>query len=51
VTTLLGGWVSVLGAGSDGLSVVDVVDVPMTLAGLRRVNVETFWRSPPPPWR
>jgi cyanophycin synthetase len=40
VTTLLGGWVSVLRAGSDPLPVVDVVDVPMTLAGLSRVNVE-----------
>jgi cyanophycin synthetase len=39
VTTLLGGWVSVLRAGSDPLP-VDVVDVPMTLAGLSRVNVE-----------
>jgi cyanophycin synthetase len=40
VTTLLGGWVSVLRAGSDPLPVIDVVDVPMTLAGLSRVNVE-----------
>jgi len=40
VTTLLGGWVSVPLAGSDPLPVVDVVDVPMTLAGLSRVNVE-----------
>ena len=40
VTTLLGGWVSVLRAGSDPLPVVDVIDVPMALAGLSRVNVE-----------
>ena len=40
VTTVLGGTVSVLTAGSDPLPVIDVVDVPMTLAGLSRVNVE-----------
>ncbi len=40
MTTLLGGWVSVLRAGSDPLPVIDVVDVPMTLAGLSSVNVE-----------
>jgi cyanophycin synthetase len=32
--------VSVLTAGSDPLPVIDVVDIPMTLAGLSRVNVE-----------
>jgi cyanophycin synthetase len=40
MTTLLGGWVSVLRAGSDPLPVIDVVDVPMTLTGLSSVNVE-----------
>jgi len=40
VTTLLDSWVSVLSADSDPLPVVHVVEVPMTLAGLSRVNVE-----------
>ncbi len=40
VTTVLDGWVCVLQAGRDPLPVVQVVDVPMTLAGLSRVNVE-----------
>ena len=40
VTTVLGGWVAVLESGTDALPVVPVVDVPMTLAGLSRVNVE-----------
>ncbi len=40
VTTVLGGWVAVLEDGQDPLPVVPVVDVPMTLAGLSRVNVE-----------
>jgi cyanophycin synthetase len=40
VTTLLDGWISVLEAGADPLPVVQVVEVPMTLAGLSRVNVE-----------
>nr|WP_204920517.1 Mur ligase family protein [Microlunatus panaciterrae] len=40
VTTLLDGWVAVLSAGSDPLPVVPIIDVPMTLAGLSRVNVE-----------
>jgi cyanophycin synthetase len=39
-TTLLGGWVSVLESGTDPLPVVEIIDVPMTLAGLSRVNVE-----------
>jgi cyanophycin synthetase len=39
-TTVLDGWVAVLEAGQDPLPVVPVVDVPMTLAGLSRVNVE-----------
>ena len=40
VTTVLEGWVAVLAGGQDPLPVVPVVDVPMTLAGLSRVNVE-----------
>jgi cyanophycin synthetase len=40
VTTLLDGWVSVLRAGADPHPVVNVVEVPMTLAGLSKVNVE-----------
>ncbi len=40
VSTVLDGWVAVLSAGRDPLAVVPVVDVPMTLAGLSRVNVE-----------
>jgi cyanophycin synthetase len=40
VTTLLDGWISVLNASADPLPVVQVVEVPMTLAGLSRVNVE-----------
>jgi cyanophycin synthetase len=39
-TTLLDGWICVLRPGADALPVVDVVDVPMTLAGLSTVNVE-----------
>jgi cyanophycin synthetase len=40
VTTLLAGWVSVLSSGADPLPVVEVADVPMTLAGLSRANIE-----------
>ena len=40
MTTLLGGWVCVLAPGADPMQVVEVIDVPMTLAGLSRVNVE-----------
>ena len=40
VTTVIDGWVAVLRPGSDPLPVVEVADVPMTLAGLSRVNVE-----------
>ena len=40
MTTLLGGWVCVLAPRADPLQVVEVIDVPMTLAGLSRVNVE-----------
>ena len=40
MTTLLDGWICVLRPGADPLPVVQVVDVPMTLAGLSGVNVE-----------
>ena len=40
MTTLLEGWICVLRPGADPLPVVLVIDVPMTLAGLSRVNVE-----------
>jgi cyanophycin synthetase len=40
VSTVLGGWVAVLARGQDPLPVIPVLDVPMTLAGLSRVNVE-----------
>ena len=39
-TTVIDGWVSVLTPGSDALPLVELVDVPMTLAGLSRFNVE-----------
>ncbi|MDN5725562.1 MAG: Mur ligase [Propionibacteriales bacterium] len=40
VTTVLDGWACVLSDGTDPLPVVEVARVPMTLAGLSRVNVE-----------
>ena len=40
VTTLLEGWVCVLRPGADPVQVVEVIDVPMTLVGLSKVNVE-----------
>jgi cyanophycin synthetase len=40
MTTLLDGWICVLRPGADPLPVIQVVDVPMTLAGLSGVNVE-----------
>ncbi|MFT4163765.1 MAG: Mur ligase family protein [Microlunatus sp.] len=40
VTTVIDGWVAVLRSGADPLPVVEVADVPMTLVGLSRVNVE-----------
>jgi cyanophycin synthetase len=40
VTTVIDGWVAVLQPGADPVPVVPVIDVPMTLAGLSRVNVE-----------
>jgi cyanophycin synthetase len=39
-TTVIDGWVSVLTPDDDPLPLVEVVDVPMTLAGLSRFNVE-----------
>jgi cyanophycin synthetase len=40
VTILLDGWICVLRPGADPLEVIEVIDVPMTLAGLSKVNVE-----------
>ncbi|MGH9244114.1 MAG: Mur ligase family protein [Acidimicrobiales bacterium] len=40
VTTVLDGWVSVLEPRGDAEPLVPIVDVPMTLAGLSRFNVE-----------
>jgi len=40
VTTVIDGWVAVLQPGSDPLPIAPIVEVPMTLAGLSRVNVE-----------
>ncbi|KRF36037.1 Mur ligase family protein [Nocardioides sp. Soil805] len=39
-TTVIDGWVTVLRPGSDPEPLVELVDVPMTLAGLSRFNVE-----------
>jgi cyanophycin synthetase len=39
-TTVIDGWISVLTANSDPDPLVELVDVPMTLAGLSRFNVE-----------
>jgi cyanophycin synthetase len=39
-TTVIDGWVSVLLPHSDAIPLVELVDVPMTLAGLSRFNVE-----------
>ncbi len=39
-TTVIDGWVSVLAPQSDPDPLVELVDVPMTLAGLSRFNVE-----------
>ncbi len=39
-TTVIDGWVSVLVPGRDPDPLVELVDVPMTLAGLSRFNVE-----------
>ncbi len=40
LTAVLDGWICVLRGGRDPLPVVEVVDVPMALAGLSRVNIE-----------
>lgn len=39
-TTLIDGWITVLDGAGDALPVVPVAEVPMTLAGLSRSNVE-----------
>ncbi|UUZ59203.1 Mur ligase family protein [Nocardioides sp. B-3] len=39
-TTVIDGWITVLRPGSDPLPLVELVDVPMTLAGLSRFNIE-----------
>ena len=39
-TTVIDGWVAVLSASGDPDPLVELVDVPMTLAGLSRFNVE-----------
>ncbi|WP_328994477.1 Mur ligase family protein [Kribbella sp. NBC_01245] len=39
-TTVLDGWITVLSASDDPTPLLKVVDVPMTLAGLSRFNVE-----------
>jgi cyanophycin synthetase len=39
-TTVIDGWVSVLRPGADPDPLVELADVPMTLAGLSRFNVE-----------
>ncbi len=40
VTTVLDGWIGVLDSGRDAMPVARLVDIPMTLAGLSRVNIE-----------
>jgi cyanophycin synthetase len=39
-TTVIDGWVSTLAPHADAVPLVELVDVPMTLAGLSRFNVE-----------
>ena len=39
-STVIDGWLSVLTPGSDADPLVEVVDIPMTLAGLSRFNLE-----------
>ena len=39
-TTVIDGWVSVIAPGRDPDPLIELVDVPMTLAGLSRFNVE-----------
>ena len=44
-TTVIDGWVSVLWPGRDPDPLIELVDVPMTLAGLSRFNVENSLAS------
>ena len=37
---MIDGWITVLAPGADPDPLVELVDVPMTLAGLSRFNVE-----------
>ncbi|WP_310527556.1 glutamate ligase domain-containing protein, partial [Nocardioides sp.] len=39
-TSVIDGWITVLTPGADPLPLVELVDVPMTLAGLSRFNIE-----------
>ncbi len=39
-TTIIDGWISVLMPGADADPLIELVDVPMTLSGLSRFNVE-----------
>jgi len=39
-TTVIDGWIAVLAPGADADPVVELVEVPMTLAGLSRFNIE-----------
>ncbi|MGF9759047.1 Mur ligase family protein [Microvirga sp. 0TCS3.31] len=39
-TTVIDGWISVLAPGTDPDPLVELADVPMTLAGLSRFNIE-----------
>ena len=39
-TTIIDGWISILDPGADADPLVELVDVPMTLSGLSRFNVE-----------
>jgi cyanophycin synthetase len=39
-TTLIDGWISVIDSRGDAYGLVPVIDVPMTLAGISRFNVE-----------
>ena len=39
-TTVIDGWLTVLTPDADPVPLVEMVDIPMTLAGLSRFNVE-----------
>lgn len=39
-TSVIDGWITVLRPGADPLPLVELVDVPMTLSGLSRFNIE-----------